>query len=552
MNRSVLVLFVFILSLCFTSTNVYSGNMAEGFNEVDFVMTADAGFDNPQNNYAFSIAKFKGDTYVGTGRNFLYRIFEVLQIAGILPPDYEYSIITAPGGASWSAERAEDMCAEIWRYRKGKWKKVYRSEPMDVSAFGYPSAPPENAYAAKEPGFRSMITFTDKWGENAIYAASGASLVPGRLLLKSTDGDSWEEVKTYVFMESDSRSLAVHNGKLYVAPAGISSTATIWATDDPVTTGDGTNWEKVADFTDKQPGRNVAVTSMASFNGYLYAGTQNDEGGFQVWRSNASIPSHPESGGWTRIIDSGAGDMGSTRALTMAVFKGNLYVGTSMFPLSAESPWILPPKGFELIRVYPDDTWDLLIGDYLAQKPPEGVPTLRIPKSGWPGGFGNFLNVYCWTLHAAHGVLYLGTFDISSFLYVLLQNEVAGNPASAAYLNAMAQAVDSMGYAGDSGLYGPFRSLLGSFNAENPVLIPETAWPGIQSILDRFAGADVWKTRDGILWEPVTLNGFGNPENYGIRTMLHFRSFFMGTANPFGGLEMLQAHPGKSKKKDKH
>lgn len=550
MNRVIFIQFLILLSVCFTSTSVYSKNMANGFNEEDFILTTEEGFDNPQNNYAFSIAKFKGDTYVGTGRNFLFRIFEVLQLAGILPPDYEYSIITAPGGDSWSEERAEGMCAEIWRNRKGKWEKVYRSEIEDVSPLGYPFSP-ATAYVAKEPGFRSMITFTDKWGDEAIYAASAASLVPGRLLLKSVDGTSWEEVKTEVSMESDSRSLSVHNEKLYAAPAGASATATIWATDDPVATGDGTNWKKVADFTNETPGRNVAVTSMASLNGHLYAGTQNDDGGFQVWRSNASIPSHPELGGWTRIIDSGAGDLGSTRALTMAVFKDNLYVGTSMFPLSTESPWVLPPKGFELIRIYPDDTWEMLIGDYIAQKPQGGVPTLRVPKSGWPGGFGNFLNVYCWTLHVSNGVLYLGTFDISSFLYVLLQNEDADNSATATYLNTIARAVGPIEQTGGNSLFGPLNYLLEVFNPENPVFIPENSWQNIHDILYRFAGADVWKTRDGVLWEPVTLNGFGNPENYGIRTMLHFNSFFMGTANPFGGLEMLQARPSKSQNNKK-
>ena len=137
-----------------------------------------------------------------------------------------------------------------------------------------------------------MATFTDKWGSRAIYAASGASMFPGRLLIKSTDGITWEEVVTApTLLESDSRSMAVHNRKLYIAPAGVGNTATIWATDDPTTTGDGSNWKKVADFTIQRPGRNVAVVSMVSFRGRLYAGTQNDEAGFQVWRSNGKTRS---------------------------------------------------------------------------------------------------------------------------------------------------------------------------------------------------------------------------------------------------------------------
>lgn len=58
-----------------------------------------------------------------------------------------------------------------------------------------------------------------------------------------------------------------------------------------------------------------------------------------------------------------------------------------------------------------------------------------------------------------------------------------------------------------------------------------------------FFGADLWKTKDGIYWEPVTLNGFDNPRNYGFRTMSKPTddSLLIGTANPFDGLEVLRA-----------
>ena len=48
-------------------------------------------------------------------------------------------------------------------------------------------------------------------------------------------------------------------------------------------------------------------------------------------------------------------------------------------------------------------------------------------------------------------------------------------------------------------------------------------------------GADLWRTRQGQLWEPVTTNGFDNFYNYGIRTMIsNGNRLFIGTANPFG------------------
>ena len=509
-----------------------------GFHQSDFYLLAADGVDSPQNNYAWASAKFRGDVYFGTARNFLYQIFEVLKQAGMLPPDYEYQFITRPGGENWSSQFAEDMSGEIWRYRRGEWTRVYKSSAVDISGWPIPGAPP-SAYAPKETGFRSMATFTDKRGSQAIYAASGASLFAGRLLIKSTDGISWQEVATApTLMESDSRSMAVHNGKLYIAPAGLSNTATIWATNDPKTTGDGSNWKKVADFTIQRPGRNVAVVSMVSFRGRLYAGTQNDEAGFQVWRSNGR---NPKLDDWTRIIDSGAGDMASTRALTMAVFRDSVIVGTSMFPLATDPPGLLPPKGFEVIRIRPNDSWTLLVGDFVAQKPPGGIPVPRLAKSGWPGGFGNFLNLYCWSLMPVDGVLYLGTFDTSSFLSLLLPDALLASAVLPDNVAGLKAAIGSLDQPGLENSYGPYRQFVDALDVNDPAELDVDTTRDILG--DSFFGADLWKTRDGIHWQPVTLNGFGNPRNYGFRTMLkrNGNSLYIGTANPFDGFEVLRA-----------
>ena len=47
-------------------------------------------------------------------------------------------------------------------------------------------------------------------------------------------------------------------------------------------------------------------------------------------------------------------------------------------------------------------------------------------------------------------------------------------------------------------------------------------------------GFELWRTKDGINWIPVTRDGFGNPFNYGGRTMVSTpEGLFLGTANPF-------------------
>jgi hypothetical protein len=240
------------------------------------------------------------------------------------------------------------------------------------------------------------------------------------------------------------------------------------------------------DFTLAGPGRNVAVVSMVSLNGYLYVGTQNDEAGFQLFRSNAASPDDPQPGEWTRIIEYGAGDMANTRALTMTAFRDTLYVGTSMFPVTSNAPYLLPAKGCELLRVAADDTWELLVGDITPQIPPPGDPTIRTPLSVYRGGFGNVLNIYCWAMQEFDGVLYVATFDLNSVVYYLLDP--------------------------------------------------------LQLLFAANAGADLWKTEDGITWKTITLNGFDNPGNYGIRTMIRTGdSLIMGTANVYTGLDMFQA-----------
>ena len=48
-------------------------------------------------------------------------------------------------------------------------------------------------------------------------------------------------------------------------------------------------------------------------------------------------------------------------------------------------------------------------------------------------------------------------------------------------------------------------------------------------------GCELWRTTDGDRWMPVTLNGFGNYFNWGIRSLLSTPAgLFAGTANPFG------------------
>jgi hypothetical protein len=57
----------------------------------------------------------------------------------------------------------------------------------------------------------------------------------------------------------------------------------------------------------------------------------------------------------------------------------------------------------------------------------------------------------------------------------------------------------------------------------------------MNELVDRQAGCDLWRSRDGRDWEFITRDGFGSRYNYGVRRMVSSpHGLFVGTANPFG------------------
>ena len=257
----------------------------------EFTKISDGGFGDPQNNYAWSVSEFKGDLYVGTGRNVPYMVSLAMKKQGAFPENMTISTLTHPAGAAppplvlpnqsppsredvitWS----NDMRPEIWRYHEGSWSQVHQASTF---------INPLNGYTYPEGiGYRIMTTFTDTRGTDALYAGVGFGF--GRILIvKSIDGVTWMPVNTSSIPSRDTRAMTAHNGKLYVGTAD-----GLYASGSPTPYAD--TWEKVADF---------QVASLRSFNGYLYAGTGNPNGpsetdGFEVWRSTVASPSGPEIG----------------------------------------------------------------------------------------------------------------------------------------------------------------------------------------------------------------------------------------------------------------
>jgi hypothetical protein len=103
-------------------------------------------------------------------------------------------------------------------------------------------------------------------------------------------------------------------------------------------------------------------------------------------------------------------------------------------------------------------------------------------------GFGNFYNNYTWTMEVFDDQLFVGTMDWS---YLLDE----GLPLILEYLG---------------------------IPPDTPILLPEGEHG---ADLYHFSSADVPA-------EAESLDGVGNPTNYGIRTMLSADALYLGMANP--------------------
>jgi hypothetical protein len=515
---------------------------ASGLTESDFTRIGKGGFGDSANSYSWGVGWFKNDLYVGTVRHHLYSMMLAMaadlgdfgDLSGLLG---ELGPVPPPNTTWGSAEYAEAMRGEIWRYKCGKWSRVYQSPtfalPYDI-VIPIPGSPqtftiPKGTYP-KAYGYRNIGTYKDY--VYALGVGTWMPPMPASSVIRSKDGVNWEDVTGILGAgpaelgyqsTTNVRELVEWRGKVYTAASislpggipGMGGRAVVYGSCEPKKDG----WKAVSlpGFGDTHP--NLEIYYLAVFNDCLYASTVNLETGFEVWKTNGSKdPANPGKFLWTQVIKNGFGDTWNQYGMTMQVFGKYLYVGTAvgagMVRKGADVVGIRP---IEVIRIDKYDNAQLVVGAYQANDPIEGGPDPRVPLSGIPAGFGNPLNVYTWHMAVYQGQLYLGTFDMSSFLTKVL----ATHPEL-------------------------LEQLLSSIPADTlnfPKLATDGMIPGtmISALFDQmykyFGGGDVWRTSDGIHWFPVTLNGFNNPKNYGIRRLVPLNDEVMavGTANPFTG-----------------
>jgi hypothetical protein len=446
-----------------------------GLEQFQFRLIASGGFGDPLNSYAHTMAWFRDRLYIGTTRANLcllklhYRV--PFLCWPVRCPDDIYDL---------------DLRAQIWRYDpvEDRCQQVHVS-PMIVGR--------TNQTVPREIGFRGMTVFQGP-GDPAptLYVSTWApSRALGSTILRSCDGEAFVPVSEPGLggdtMVSSCRSLVPFKGRLYTTATGMVAgkpnlgIPVVFESEDPTKGG----WRAVSTPGFGNPD-NLTIFEMAEFNDCLYAGTGNPKAGYEIWKTRAEgTPPYR----WTRVIRCGAfrGRL-NEGVVSVCEFRGALYVGSGIQNGGYDLIYKVGPGAPELIRIYADDTWDLLIGE--ARETPQGF---RTPLSGLGPGANDAFNGYFWRMTEFEGWLYLGTYNWSSLLPY----------------------------------YPPLPS---------PSLAERYGrWLGIDNIVKFEGGFDLFRSRDGVTWVPVTTTGFGNPYNLGARTMVgQAPGLFIGTANPFG------------------
>jgi len=470
-----------------------------------------------QNSYPWSGQWFKGKLYVGTGRAFMCVITATNDAARgthLYPP--------ADPNVECTADPTDlPLRAEIWRYtpETAVWERVYQSPqdvPIEFDANGVPTK-----FTARDIAFRGMIAFEENhgrrvrrgWDKDAkhkgqdgdddrapkherlyvggvsasslfdtlpAYTGPNALQFPPPRMLWTEDGTTWNEVpqkpgtffgdigiQTETTRRRGFRSFAAvrdaHGvNHLFVTLSDLQGIGRVLESTHPSR---GNNaWRQVSPSADQFP-----VFTIHEYRNQLYAtatlGGIDAPGAYGVFRSDGVTkdPADPTRLLFTPVVVPGEMQERPPRAaISMQEFRGSLYVGSD--------------RPTELIRINPDDTWDLVVGS-----PRMTSSGFKQPLSGIDHGFDSGFNGHFYTMAAHAGSLYLGTWDWSEILQAT-----------------------------------PLSGLLRS----------------------QF-GFDLFKTADGIHWNVLSRTGLGDSFNSAVRTMESTPfGLFVGATNTTFGLQM--------------
>ena len=182
-----------------------------------------------------------------------------------------------------------------------------------------------------------------------------------------------------------------------------------------------------------------------------------------------------------------------------------------------------------------------------------GNSTKMFPNSSLPGlgsGFGHNENQYIWRMEVYDGKLYVGTFDTSSLLQVmgqfvngdLLKQTPEAWKSQWEYLKALMKALQEV----DADGAGNINTLAKTIKYTSSFVFQNVSVRNIASAIKLMnylrkakRGFDLYVSEDGVHFQTITANGFGDPYNHGLRVFAATdQGLCLGTANPFYGTQI--------------
>ena len=200
-------------------------------------------------------------------------------------------------------------------------------------------------------------------------------------------------------------------------------------------------------------------------------------------------------------------------------------------------------QSVSLYRMDKNENMELVMGNATSMFPNGSL-------SGLKSGFGRNENQYIWRMQVYDGKLYVGTFDTSSLLQVLgqfvngdlLRQTPEAWKSQWEYLKALMKALQEA----DADGTGNPNTLAQTIKFTNAFVFQNISVCNIASAIRLLnylrkaqRGFDLYVSEDGVNFETITTNGFGDPYNHGLRVFaVTDQGLCVGTANPFYGTQV--------------
>ena len=200
-------------------------------------------------------------------------------------------------------------------------------------------------------------------------------------------------------------------------------------------------------------------------------------------------------------------------------------------------------QSVNLYRMDKNENMELVVGNSTKMFPNGSL-------SGLKSGFGRNENQYIWRMEVYDGKLYVGTHDASSLLECFGQfvngNLLKRTPSEWkdqwSYLKALMEALTTVDPNGTGNPDTLAQTIKFSYNfvfKNITVRNMASAIKLLNYLRTAKRGFDLYVTEDGVNFETVTIDGFGDPYNHGLRVFATTdQGLCLGTANPFYGTQI--------------